>query len=168
MKAYILPIVVTLFGLSLFMPVIHNIAARETEPPQTTEPTYTQPTVFTGGIASCDQVRPNFIKALAMVESGTPEYKNNRIEGDGGKSIGPFQISEAYWKDANEKGEWADCVLWYYSVRVMRSYWDRYAREAYLNDDFETLARIHNGGPKGHHKQSTVKYWNKVKKEMSK
>jgi hypothetical protein len=130
--------------------------------------TFTQPTIFTGGLPSCDKARTAFIHAIAMVESGTPPYKNNRIKGDNGKSLGPFQISEAYWIDADVDGMYADCVYWHYSVNTMWAYWCRYALDAVKNDDFETLARIHNGGPNGHKKHATIKYWNKVKKEMSK
>jgi hypothetical protein len=40
---------------------------------------------------------------------------------------------------------------------------DRYAPKGASD---EVLARIHNGGPKGYKKTATVKYWNKVKKEL--
>jgi hypothetical protein len=30
------------------------------------------------------------------------------------------------------------------------------------------LARIHNGGPRGHLNPNTIKYWNKIKKELVK
>jgi hypothetical protein len=40
-------------------------------------------------------------------------------------------------------------------------------RHAPKNATAEDLARIHNGGPKGHTKKATLKYWDKVKKEMS-
>jgi hypothetical protein len=33
--------------------------------------------------------------------------------------------------------------------------------------DFETLARIHNGGPRGHKNPATVGYWNKVRKNLN-
>lgn len=44
-------------------------------------------------------------------------------------------------------------------------YWGKKAKP---NPDYETLARIWNGGPNGWKKQSTKKYWKKVKKELYK
>jgi len=45
------------------------------------------------------------------------------------------------------------------------SYWGPKAKN---NPDYETLSRIWNGGPNGHKKKSTLKYWKKVKKELKK
>jgi hypothetical protein len=50
----------------------------------------------------------------------------------------------------------------------MLSYFARYAPTALAKKDWETLARIHNGGPKGHTKKATLGYWSKVQKEMAK
>jgi hypothetical protein len=36
----------------------------------------------------------------------------------------------------------------------------------YASLDLEKTAREWNGGPKGMHKKSTIKYWKKIKKEM--
>jgi len=38
-----------------------------------------------------------------------------------------------------------------------------YAPKAVKTLDFQTLARIHNGGPNGHNKQVTLNYWLRVK-----
>ena len=35
------------------------------------------------------------------------------------------------------------------------------------NDSDETIARNWNGGPKGYKKDRTVKYWNKIKKQLN-
>ena len=82
--------------------------------------------------------------------------------GDGGDSIGPLQIQRAYWSDAVErsglKGEYRDCLKLPYAEKVVIAYWNRYAPKKATP---EQLARIHNGGPKGHLKQSTKKYWAK-------
>lgn len=32
--------------------------------------------------------------------------------------------------------------------------------------DYEKMARIWNGGPKGYKKKHTIKYWNKIKKQL--
>ena len=92
--------------------------------------------------------------------------KSHNALGDNGLSLGPYQIGKAYWKDACEKdkslAEWPYETVkqdWY-ARKVIVAYWDRYASD---KATFEELARIHNGGPKGHKKVSTVKYWEKVK-----
>ena len=46
-----------------------------------------------------------------------------------------------------------------YAEAIMHSYWKKYAP---LNATWEQLARIHNGGPKGHGRPETAKYWRKV------
>ena len=102
--------------------------------------------------------------AIAQVESN-----NNRLAvGDKGRSRGLYQISRAYWKDACRlsKCRWNyyDRV-WnkYSSERVMIWYWKRFCKNALIEMDYETLARIHNGGPRGDRKRSTYRYWNRVK-----
>jgi hypothetical protein len=50
----------------------------------------------------------------------------------------------------------------------MLAYFARYAPKALEMKDWETLARVHNGGPKGHTKKATLGYWAKVQKEMAK
>lgn len=104
----------------------------------------------------------NLIYALAMVETGQP-YQNSSKRGLAGE-IGPLQILKPYWLDSKISGRWEDCENWDYSVRVVKAYWERYAKQALKENDFEVLARIHNGGPAGAKKQATKKYWEKVKK----
>jgi predicted chitinase len=50
-----------------------------------------------------------------------------------------------------------------YSVRVATAYLKRHAPTAWAAGDVETLARVHNGGPKGHLKPATKGYGAKVK-----
>jgi hypothetical protein len=101
--------------------------------------------------------------ALRQVETGGHPDPTNAV-GDGGKSHGPYQISLLYWLDAVEHdsnlgGSYADVRDESYARRVMAAYWDRYAPD----NDFETLARIHNGGPNGHKNlEATQQYWEKV------
>ena len=54
--------------------------------------------------------------------------------------------------------------------KVILAYWDRYATMKRLGrkPTNEDRARIHNGGPKGHTKKATLKYWEKVKKALDK
>ena len=92
------------------------------------------------------------------------------LVGDEGKAIGPYQIWKAYWQDAVEwdksiGGEYQDCMKKAYAEKIVRAYWKRYAPKGAT---IEQLARIHNGGPRGHLNPNTIKYWNKIKKELVK
>jgi len=105
-----------------------------------------------------------FFDAIRSVESGG----DDRAVGDGGASRGPYQIQRAYWTDACESGglEWDYLSLVWSRPRceyIMRAYWGRYCPDALRDFDFETLARIHNGGPAGARKVATAPYWNKVR-----
>ncbi len=104
--------------------------------------------------------------AIRSVESGGVANSHEAV-GDGGRSIGPYQISRAYWKDSGIPGSWDDCRNRGYSESVMLAYWQRYCPDALLLPDFETLARIHNGGPTGQLKQSTIQYWQRVRARLA-
>jgi soluble lytic murein transglycosylase-like protein len=106
------------------------------------------------------------LPALARVES----KGDAKAVGDGGAAIGIYQIHRCYWQDAvefdkNLGGRYEDCFNPDYARRVVCAYLRRYAPN---HATLEQLARVHNGGPNGHHKSATVKYWNKIKKEMTK
>lgn len=106
------------------------------------------------------------LQAICKVESNC----NSDAVGDGGKAIGPYQIWYVYWKDAVEHdpsigGSYRDCLNKGYSEKIVRAYMDRYANERRLRRPVtdQDRARIHNGGPNGYNKTSTLKYWKKVK-----
>jgi len=106
----------------------------------------------------------NLLDAMYAVESN----RGKSLLGDGGKAIGPYQIWESYWRDAVEHdpsigGSYKDCMDKAYSERIIRAYWSRYAPKGAT---LEQLARIHNGGPKGHLRSATLKYWKKIVKAM--
>jgi hypothetical protein len=109
------------------------------------------------------------LDAIEAVETGGQRDPANAI-GDGGKALGPLQIHRVYWLDAVDhdpslvaNGETYDSVRdRAYARRVVMAYWSRYAKSW----DAETLARIHNGGPKGHTKRATLGYWVKVKAKL--
>lgn len=105
----------------------------------------------------------NIFIAIRQVESSGDDH----AVGDGGRSLGPYQISRPYWQDANEHlerhgrrtydydtGVWCSLT----SEIIMSAYWHRYRAG---ND--EDRARMHNGGPRGHLRDSTIKYWEKVR-----
>ena len=100
--------------------------------------------------------------AIRQVETGG-EADPRMAEGDGGRAIGPYQISHSYWYDAIRahpeiSGTYEDVREAHYAELIMLAYWDRYAPD----DTYETLSRIHNGGPLGHLRDATQDYWRKV------
>ena len=105
----------------------------------------------------------SFFRALHLVETGG---KRGAILGDAGKALGPLQIHRAYHADARISGDYSRCADLDYSRRVVSAYLQRYAPQAWAAGDVETLARIHNGGPRGDKKQATVNYAGKVVRAM--
>lgn len=101
----------------------------------------------------------SFFRALHIVETGG---KRGAIIGDNGKALGPLQIHRSYHADARIGGDYSRCSDLEYSKRVVAAYLQRYAPEAWAAGDVETLARIHNGGPRGDKKQATFNYAQKV------
>ena len=105
--------------------------------------------------------------AILQVETGGHPAPANAV-GDGGRSIGPLQISLGCWMDAVEHdasigGVYADCKDLDYAKKIFHSYLDRYA---VFGDSLEVLARIWNGGPNGYRKEATEPYWRAVKNLM--
>jgi len=122
-----------------------------------------------------------FMGALASVES----EGNDEAIGDGGHAIGRYQIWRIYWLDAvqcwqgntKESHLYVRCKEKVYAEQIVMSYLFRYAPEeariVFTENKFdvpamEKMARIHNGGPKGHTKTATKAYWLKVKKALEK
>ena len=83
--------------------------------------------------------------AMRWVESND----NPSAVGDNGNAIGCYQI-------------------WEYAHDIVVAYMNRYATEERLGRPvtFEDIARIHNGGPNGHRKEITKKYWKKVEARL--
>jgi hypothetical protein len=100
-----------------------------------------------------------FWKALHQVESGG---RHGRILGDyvngQPQALGPLQITRAFFSDASVPGAYHQVQDLAYARRVATAYYMRYAPEAYRQGNMEVLARIHNGGPMGHRKASTLAY----------
>ena len=107
------------------------------------------------------------IPLLIQVESG------GRADavGDGGKAVGVLQIHECVIQDVNRvyqtKYTPADRLNKAKSMSICRLYLKYYGTRYQLKTGkkatLEVLSRCWNGGPDGWKKQSTVKYWNKVK-----
>ena len=115
---------------------------------------------------NADSTHDRLLAAICTVESNC----NDDAVGDGGDSIGAYQIQYAYWKDATDfdksiGGSYQDCKDSEYSRKIVLAYWSRYATITRVGEEVtdEDRARIHNGGPNGYKKNSTEKYWTKVK-----
>ncbi len=101
----------------------------------------------------------SFWRALHQVETSG---RQGPILGDNGRSLGPLQISRAYFTDSRVAGTYEQVVDLPFARRVVSAYLQRYAPKAWAAGDVETLARIHNGGPRGDRKQATINYGKKV------
>ena len=111
-----------------------------------------------GQVSTSEQNLTTFLSALRMAETGGEDQPENAV-GDGGMSLGPYQISRAYLVDSGVNGDWRRCRDRKFSEAVMLAYWKRHCPEALRMRDYETLARVHNGGPNGNRKASTLSYW---------
>lgn len=113
--------------------------------------------------ALADPIPENFFRAMNQVETAG---KTGMIWGKHG-DLGPLQITKAYWVSAGVKGNFIQCTNLTYSKLVVTAYMEKYAKKALQLRDWETIARIHNGGPKGYRKKATLAYWYKIREKMS-
>jgi len=98
------------------------------------------------------------LDVLACVESNN----NPNAVGDRGRALGVYQIHRAYW----EEGTRLLGVNWPYREAfnperarcVVRAYLLHHGANKTLTD----MARIHNGGPTGHRRRSTLCYAQRV------
>ena len=112
------------------------------------------------------------LNAIRYVETGSQRNGGIGAVGDNGKALGPYQIWEIYWLDANIKNRRYKEVLHdkKLSERVIYNYMKRYQPEPHRRfqagtaslSDVEIISRTHNGGPKGILKKSTKTYFRKV------
>ena len=103
----------------------------------------------------------SFWRALHLVESSG--RTTGPIIGDGGRALGPLQIHRDYHADSRVAGDYSRVADLDYSKRVATAYLKRYAPTAWAAGDVEVLARVHNGGPRGHLKPATKGYGVRVK-----
>ena len=101
----------------------------------------------------------SFWRALHLVETSG---RHGPILGDNGRSLGPLQISRAYFIDSRIGGTYEQVSDLAFARKVVSAYLQRYAPQAWAAGDVTTLARIHNGGPAGARKSATVNYGAKV------
>ena len=108
------------------------------------------------------------LAAMCEVESNGDCSKIGKVG-----ELGCYQIRECFWIDALEHdpsigGVYEDVIDREYAEKCIYAYWARYATEKRLGRPVtdEDRARMHNGGPNGHKKNSTIKYWNKIQNEL--
>jgi hypothetical protein len=105
------------------------------------------------------------LDAIRQVETGQHPDPANAL-GDQGRSLGPYQITYAYWKDSGVPGQYKQVRNRAYAERVVTAYWQRYCPEALARNDWRTLAKVHNGGPRGPQVLKTILYWLKVRQAL--
>jgi hypothetical protein len=112
--------------------------------------------------------RTDILDAIRFVESS---HRDDVPDGDGGRAIGPFQIHHVYWQDALRAepqlgGGYQDCRRRDYAERVVGAYMRKWAADAWTAGDAEVIARVHNGGPRGHESPATLGYWQRVRARL--
>jgi len=122
--------------------------------------------VLTLALAATVHAAPpeSFWRALHVVESSG--RRGGLILGDQGRSRGPLQIMRGYHADSRVAGAYENVDDFAYSRRVVTAYLKRYAPKAWAAGDVETLARVHNGGPRGVSKPQTKAYAARVRRAM--
>lgn len=110
-----------------------------------------------------------FLDAVASVESGG-KTDVSIVDVNGQQSVGCLQIQQPYLTDSRLNYTLDDMKDKTKAYEVAKAYLQRYAknykRVTGKDATFEVLARIHNGGPTGWSKSSTVAYANKVKAKL--
>ena len=105
--------------------------------------------------------KEDLFRAMAAVESSNNPRAVNSKE----TALGIYQIRPMYFLDAGVQGNHTQVYDPAVARKVCERYFMRYEPKAFANNDIETLARLHNGGPNWR-KKDTDKYWNKIKKHL--
>ncbi len=122
------------------------------------------PIVLTIPAQTNGKLRP-LLDAIREVETGGHPDAANAL-GDGGRSLGPYQISRDYWRDSGVPGVYRMVRHNAYAERVMKAYWSRHCPGALARLDFQTLARVHNAGPDGAQNRGSLPYWRQVRARL--
>lgn len=110
-------------------------------------------------------------EAIAYVESRGIDC----AVGDNGEALGRYQLHRIYVDDVNRIAKtnytYDDRLDAEKSLAMVKIYLDYYGKRYTtltgkpVTD--EVIARMHNGGPDGFRKQSTIEYWNRVREAMN-
>ena len=107
--------------------------------------------------------KEDLFRAMAAVESSNNPKAVNAKE----NALGLYQIRPMYFLDSGIKGSHTQVYEPTVARKVCEKYFMRYEPKAFVNNDIETLARLHNAGPNWRkNKSSTDKYWNKIKNNL--
>ena len=108
---------------------------------------------------------PYLLIALIWQESGG----DDRALGDNGNAFGCLQIWDSYFLDALGRKGARECLgNRTLSILVFNRYMARYATEKRLGRPVtdQDIARIHNGGPSGWKRPTTLVYWWQVQQKL--
>lgn len=132
-----------------------------------------KPLVILTGCLFCSFLHAGIYDAIAEVESNTNDHAVNIKE----DAVGRYQIRPIYIRDVNRIAGTSYTLGDRYNAQkareIVQIYTDHYA-EIYTRQTGkpitdEVIARIHNGGGyRGALKDSTKKYWKKVKEALDK
>ena len=104
------------------------------------------------------------LDAIRQIESSGGKFN----VGDNGKAIGPYQLHKIYVDDVNRiyktRYTYEDRKDEAKSRQMVTLYLAHYGKGL----SQVQMSRIHNGGPRGHKKQATLKYAQKIEREMRK
>jgi hypothetical protein len=114
----------------------------------------------------------DLLDAIEWVES---KGATNAV-GDNGRAVGAYQIHPCYVEDigwgwsGGERLSDDDRYDRDKSREMVKRYLSHYATYRRLNryPTLEDMARIHNGGPDGWEKESTLPYWERIQKVLDK
>lgn len=125
---------------------------------------FTATFLFLLPFASLAAPSERLIDALVHVESKGEVH----AVGDNGRAVGPLQIHKEVVDDVNKAYgttyTYADRKSLDKSREICRKYLLLHAGHKASNEKY---ARIWNGGPGGHKKRKTRKYWVKVKRRLA-
>ncbi len=107
-------------------------------------------------------VDPNDIERLLDAIARIESHGDPNAVGDGGRALGAYQIHRVYWKDGTQLlgVDWPhrDAADSKKARRVVKAYLLHYGQGKSLLE----MACIHNGGPRGDKKKSTLPYARKI------
>jgi hypothetical protein len=103
----------------------------------------------------------DFYHALATVETNNNDYARGSHS-----ERGRWQVTPAYFQDSVEFADldvtFDDLVVPSVGRTIIKCYMLRYAPDAWHNEDWHSLARIHHGGWNGMNREHTKAYADRV------
>nr|AFN66527.1 lysozyme 1 [Cristaria plicata] len=111
---------------------------------------------------SVESISSQCLRCICMAESNCRPI--GCIMDMGSLSCGYYQIKEPYYEDCGSPGgDWKTCANDYWcATTCVRNYMARYGPNSGCPNTCQTYARIHNGGPNGCKRSSTLAYWRRV------